>query len=341
MSEVRRQVIVPQLRPYNWEGSASSLTIPIFNGVMHSPVIGFALEQDDSYGFLPSTDNFKRQLNVIVGEAIRHLGGTLADASWQRLDERGIYTIEVEEFAPEALLCSACLLALHNFAGAETMLVCSPAQREIYACSADSDIEIIQGFRSFCIQRYQQAEAENIHISEHIWQVEQGGITGCWQGDAVDTDEARLVQGCGHAISSTAIEPKPTLFSSLQIGAASFLATPLAGAYMLLRNEQQINRARAQPSSHLFTWLVLCSALTPLVYVWVPETKYDRFFPLFSALLMITFVNLFQGKYVANIPSTEFNKRSFWKSALIILISLLFWLLIFSLGLGLGWIENR
>jgi hypothetical protein len=88
------------------------------------------------------------------------------------------------------------------------------------------------------------------------------------------------------------------LFVPTQIAIASFFGSVLAGFFCLIMNYRNLSMPR-----HCLFSIISVSILVPLIiwgYAVIPDTPYDRAWPLISALVMYVLAKTLQGQLIIN-----------------------------------------
>src|SRR5690606_2300757 len=145
---------------------------------------------------------------------------------------------------------------------------------------------------SGCQDRYRDAEPNGEEpIFGGFWVIENSEVIGCIAGSELLREAAK---GPGGSVARTS---RRKVFTPAQVGLASFFGSALAGFYMLVANYSQFSKQRSAHLMGLIAAVVLPALIAAIVMV--PDSSYDRLFPLLSGLVMGGVAYALQGRAIA------------------------------------------
>lgn len=116
-------------------------------------------------------------------------------------------------------------------------------------------------------------------------------------------------------------QKRALFYTPVQIGLASMFGTLLAGFICMA-----LNYRVAQNRQAMLTALLFAAVLVPLsvaAFAMIPDTPFDRLWPIGSGVVGLLVARLFQGKILESAFNDGANRKSLWRVSGVVVISLL------------------
>ncbi|MCP5161922.1 MAG: hypothetical protein H7A00_09695 [Hahellaceae bacterium] len=335
--------IFPVLKPARWARDRELALLSLSQTVDSTGSVGvaFALDQDSNLTFFPPDALSNVSEAQLRDKAQSNLRRELQAAQWHRLsfDTQApgltILVLSKSFYAAEALLLADKLQEAHQQLAAKRLLACTPIRGQLSLLPYDQpNEEYIRVFIAGCLDRYDAAltdDCEDEALCPNVWIIEDGQVVGRLKAEQVAA--FRAGPGSEKATGDANIK----LFSYPQIVAGSFLGSVPCGFMMLGMNFWRLGLTKQVINVALLGSLI--TALFMYIVVSLPDTKFDKLFPLAGALLMGGIASMLQGRQLKQFRAKPY-KRSFWAALAVIASSLLLLLVLFVALLSLGVIEK-
>ncbi len=348
MNNFDPQTIYPTIKSYFWGVDAvkrNILTGRLFqenNGSSEAPYLAYGFDQGETIGYLQN-DTLAPEIPIeeVKQQAFANLRRDLAQEEWAELDySEAIPNFKALTFtghflSAEALLLKERMLEAHNKLKAKRLLVCTPVRGMLLAIPFDKDDKkTVEVFLSVCYENYHSGEQEP--ISPIIWAIHDGEIKGTLSvNEEFESYHKQKSQGEIHTTQQSGQEKSTELknvklYTPFQIALASFFGTLLAGFICLSLNYRSLKSQNSFRYTIIATVLIVPAAIA--IFILIPDTPYDRLWPAVTALIMGYTAHILQGNLIINHLKKRNTRKSFWRVAGIIVVSLSI-LLIFLISL--------
>lgn len=296
-----------------------------------APQLLYALDQGKSLAYLAADGNAER-LPELHKAALSVLRSALASIDWVIVDEQcGDICLKFLAFsghfnAAECLLMPERLREAHDLLGAPRLLACTPVRGLLLVAPYDPRQHVPQElFVNICHEHYQGGENEP--ISPIIWGVEDGVIKDRLMAREIDSpispDRISSATELQDILSEQNSDcgPFPRYYTPLQIAFMTLFGTPVVGLYGLV-----VNYKRLGCWAEFFKTLV-CGVVVALVslllFLYFPETPYDRLLPVVSAICIGCLASVLQKARLRSAFNAGATRQTVLSQVLVIGFSLL------------------
>lgn len=335
MNNLNSANIFPVLKPMTWATEREIALRSASSSIDTTTSVGvaFAADQDENLNFFPPDALSGVSVSQLFDKAKSNLRREITDVHWHSLSyeeqEPGLVILALINtyFAAEAILLPDKLQEAHQQLDAKRLLVCTPIRGQLCAMAFDKPVdEPIRIFVSGCLDRYYAAlntESSEEAISPAFWIVESGEIIAKFDGHP----SLNYRPDASSKMDEVPVESTDLkLFTYPQIIVGSFLGTVLCGFIMLWSNFRQLQKPTQALNSAILG--VVVTAMFMYAVAGLPDTSFDRLFPLAGALVVGAIAYWLQGGFFKKFKNKR-NRKSGWAVALVIAASLLIVLLFF------------
>ena len=336
--------IYPILKPSTWQGFEQADQKFVIDSVITDsdisdslPKVVYAIDQNDSLSYV--TENlFKGRSDDDVREkAYSDLRRELASENWEILDFNDkcaglkVLVIQTPFYGSEIVLLSERLQEASSILVSDRLLACTPVRGQAFILPFDDENKAaLEVFLGVCYENYSLPDNES--ISDVVWAIQGSEIKGILdvnkefknyhQSNSQPNNEIvsnkRVIADDGNDEYTTPqnVTSAISLFNPAQIGFGAFLGTPLAGLLLVAANLRAFNNARLANVIGMLAIIIM--PLIIIAYVKIPETSFEKLFPLFSVILSL-------GVYKFVMPSNRKiikKKRGFMSWLLYVIGSL-------------------
>ncbi len=293
------------------------------NGV----VVSYVIENNDQLLFLDKYNYSASEVEAAKLESLSNLRTRLANVEWDVIDggplQGGIKLLSCrgDFFASECVLLKDRMEEAHMLLTSDKLLVCAPVRGLLIACSFKEEIGVEQKtFVDVCLEN--NRGEDNEPLSPLIWICEGGELIS-----VLDVSVFSNVELTHENKTDENIKSGPRIYRVSQIVFMALFGSLFAGLYGIASNYKTLGlKKRLYQTIFAGLFLVPSSAF---IFVNLPESSYDRLFPLFIAVFIWLIAKFLQANHIESAFKRGAKKQSLLNQIVVILSSLMVTLLLF------------